>query len=298
MSLAGAYLMAFHACSAFTLDCSDPRNHQVYLAESNDGLTWNVVPGWQPFPGSVPDVIRRGETVYVYTGPSFVRLHLQTGIADTPATISLRTSDGEPAAVLPTDVSLILDEQGRLVLFFLYGTLGSDPAMCAPGEATCMKHIGSATEVEGTDGAEFILDEGDRLSVSVGAGTPFQSVSDPDVSTDGREVYLLLSHGSWMTVWTSPELRGEYRQLNVPPMGFLTTGSGGVGASHFDTPSASIWLFSHVHQQVGVVIRRAAVKDLTRQLEEADWTTVLTGEGLGLGQGVNVESPGFAVNQP
>jgi hypothetical protein len=75
-------------------------------------------------------------------------------------------------------------------------------------------------------------------------------------------------------------------------------GSGGVGAAHFDALSSSIWLFSHVHQQVGMVIRRATVKDLTRQLEEPDWTTVLTGEGLGLGQGVNVESPGFALNQP
>jgi len=298
VSLGGAYLMAFHACDAFTLNCSDPRNHQVYLAESNDGLTWNLAAGWQPFPGSVPDVIRRGDTVYIYTGPSIVRLHLQDGTADAPATISLRTADGATADVLPTDVSLIVDDQGHLVIFFLYGTMGSDPAMCAPGEATCVKRIGSATEVEGTDGAEFVLDEGDRLSVSIGAGTPFQSVSDPDISTDGRDAYLLLSHGPWMTVWTSTDLRGSYRQLNVPPMGFLTAGSGGVGASHFDASSGTIWLYSHIHQQVGMVIRRATVKDFARQLEEPDWTTVLTGESLGLGQGVNVESPGVAVNRP
>lgn len=217
---------------------------------------------------------------------------------DDPTTISLQTSDGETAAGLPTDVSLIVDDQGRLVLFSLHGTLGSDPAMCAPAEATCTKHIASATEVEGTDGAEFILDEGDRLSVSVGTGTPFQSISDPDVSTDGREVYPLLSHGSWMAVRTSPALRGSYRQLDVPPMGFPTAGSGGVGARHFGTPSTSIWLFPHVHQQVGMVIRRAAVRDLTRQLEEGDWTTVLAGEGRGLGQGMNAESAGFAVNRP
>jgi hypothetical protein len=47
-----------------------------------------------------------------------------------------------------------------------------------------------------------------------------------------------------------------------------------------------------------MTIRRATVKDLTRQLEDLDWTTVLAGEGLGLGQGVHVESPGFALNQP
>jgi hypothetical protein len=81
-------------------------------------------------------------------------------------------------------------------------------------------------------------------------------------------------------------------------MGFLTAGSGGVGAAHFDAPSSSTWLFSHVYQQVGMTIRRATVKDLTRQLEDLDWTTVLAGEGLGLGQGVHVESLGFALNQP
>jgi hypothetical protein len=188
--------MAFHARNAFALDCNDPRNHRVYLAKSSDDLTSNLVAGWQPFPGSVPDVIRRGDTVYVYTGLSIVRLHLESGTVDTPATISLQTPDGKPADVLPTDVSLIIDEQARPVLFILYGAMGSDPAMCAPGEATCAKRIGSATEVEGTDGAEFVLDDGDRLSVSVGAGTPLQSVSDPDILTDGRDMYLLLSHGS------------------------------------------------------------------------------------------------------
>ena len=81
-------------------------------------------------------------------------------------------------------------------------------------------------------------------------------------------------------------------------MGFLTARSGGVGAAYFDAPPSRIWLFSHVHQQVGMVIRRAAVKNLTRQMEEADWATVLTGDAIGLGQGVNVESRGFALNQP
>jgi hypothetical protein len=83
------------------------------------------------------------------------------------------------------------------------------------------------------------------LSLSIGAGTPFQSVSDPDLLTDGRDMLLLLSHGSWMTVWTSLDLRGTCRQMNVPPMGFLAAGSGGAG--YFDS-SSSFWLCAHVHR--------------------------------------------------
>jgi hypothetical protein len=290
VSLGGAYLIAFHACSAFTLDCNDSRNHRVYPAESSDGVTWNLVAGWRPLAGSVRDVIRRGDTVYVYTSPTPARPHLASGTEDAPVCISLRTANGQPADIRLIDVSLILGDQGRLLLFFLRGTLGSDPAMCAPGRATCTKRIGSATEVEGTDAAEFVLDDGDRLSLSIGAGTPIQSVSDPDLLTDGRDMLLLSSHGSWMTVWTSLDLRGTCRQMNVPPMGFLAAGSGGAGADYFDS-SSSFWLCAHGHRQVEVVIRRAELQYPTRQFEEPDWAIILTGESLGLGQGVNVESP-------
>jgi hypothetical protein len=293
-----SYLLAFHACSAFTADCSDPRQHRVYLAQSDDGVAWDLLPGWQPFQGSVPDVVRRGNVVYVYTGPTLVRLDLSTGQQSTPQSVQIRTSDGGSADVMPTDVSLVLDDEGRLVLFFLFGSPGSDPAMCPPGEAACTKRIGSATESEGSDGAAFVLDNGDRLSVSIGAGTPFQSASDPDAWSDGRDYYLLLSHGPWMTLWMSDRLHGEYRQLDVPPMGFLSAGSGGVGAGFFEPHTGAPWIYAHIRQQVGMVIRRAAPKDLSRQLEESDWMTVLTGDGLGFEPGTNVESPGFAVNQP
>jgi len=292
------YLLAFHACSGFTANCADPRQHRVYLAQSDDGLAWNLVPGWQPFQGSVPDVVRRGNMLYVYTGPTLVRLDLSTGQQSAPQSVQIRASDGGSTEVMPTDVTLVVDEDGRLVLFFLFGSPGSDPAMCPPGEATCAKRIGSATEVEGSDGGSFALDDGERLGVSIGAGTPFQSASDPDAWSDGRDHYLLLSHGPWMTLWTSDSLRGEYRQLNVPPMGFLSAGTGGVGAGFFEPQTGAPWIYAHARQQVGMVIRRATPKDLTQQLEESDWTTVLTGDSLGFEPGTNVESPGFAINQP
>lgn len=66
LEINGKYLMAFHACDTAADNCRDPRNHRVYLAQSDDGTQWSIVPGWTPHGGSVPDVIRRGETLYIY----------------------------------------------------------------------------------------------------------------------------------------------------------------------------------------------------------------------------------------
>ena len=294
------YLMAFHACDSFKTDCRDPRNHQVYLAGSEDAKSWRLIPGWVPFQGSVPDVIRRGETLYVYTGPWLVRYHFDTGLLDEPVQVKISSGEGMDSTepIMLTDVSLIRDEQDRLVMFFLFGEMGSDPAMCAPGEATCVKHIGSASEVEGSDGGEFIIHEGDRIHAEIGEGKTFMSLSDPDIFTDGRDFFLLLSHGTWISVWTSMELHGTYQKLEVSPMGFLSTGSGGVASGYFHPEKGRYWIFSNVHLDEGMVIRFAETKDLTNELGEGAWSKVITGEGIGLGPGFNVESPGFTINEP
>jgi hypothetical protein len=294
------YLMAFHACDSFNVDCHDHRNHQVYLAGADDVKTWSLIPGWMPFQGSVPDVIRRGDTLYVYTGPWLVRYHFDTGLLDEPVQVEVTPGEGmDPSeSIMLTDVSLIQDGQGRLVMFFLFGKMGSDPAMCGPGEAICVKRIGSATEVEGSDGGSFVVNAGERINAEIGEGKPFMSLSDPDIFTDGENFYLLLSHGTWTSVWRSLDLHGNYQKMEVPPMGFLTTGSGGVASGHYHPEERRYWIFANVHLEVGMVIRFAETKDLARQLEEGAWTNILTGEKIGLGPGYNVESPGFTVNEP
>jgi hypothetical protein len=294
------YLMAFHACDSFNIDCHDPRNHQVYLAGADDVETWSLIPGWAPFQGSVPDVIRRGDTLYVYTGPWLVRYYFDTGLLDQPVQVEISPGEGmDPNEnVLPTDVSLIRDDQDRLVMFFLFGKMGSDPAMCGPGEASCTKNIGSAIEVEGSNGGSFIVQPGERISAEIGEGKGFMSLSDPDIFTDGQDFYLLLSHGSWTSVWSSMELHGDYQKIDVTPMGFLTTGSGGVASGYYHPEEERYWIFSNAHLDEGMVIRFAATKDLSRELDDRAWTTILSGEILGLGPGFNVESPGFTVNEP
>jgi hypothetical protein len=43
--------------------------------------------------------------------------------------------------IMQTDVSLIRNEQDRLLVFFLLGKMESDPAMCAPEESTCVLRV-------------------------------------------------------------------------------------------------------------------------------------------------------------
>ncbi len=293
LEITGKYLMAFHACDTASTECRDPRNHQVYLAQSNDGAQWRLVPGWTPYTGSVPDVIRRRNTIYIYTPGNLVRYHLDTGVLEGPVAVTVSGVE------MFVDPSVFVDGQGRLVLFFLYGQMGGDPAGCLPQETTCKKRFGSATEVEGSDGASFTLDKGDRATVTLVASSEIRSASDPDIFFDGTQYILYISHGASISVWTSATLRGTYARVASLPGGLLSQGSGGIPAGYFAPLSGQYWTFAHVPRGgAATKIYRAVHSGFSRPLGEADWIAILSGEALGLGSAVNVESPGFAVNAP
>ena len=286
------FLMAFHACdSAGGTECHDPRNHMVYLAESDDGVDWSIIPGWEPYRGSVPDVIRRGETLYIYTPGQMVRYHLESGTIDAPIQVQIPGLEGGYV-----DPSMIIDDDGRLVLFFLFGQLGMDPAGCSAEETSCVRQIGSATEVDGSDGAEFALDNGQRASMTLDSSSQFKSFSDPDIFFDVSQYVLYISHGPSTSVWVSTDLHGEYVIEPSLPQGMLTQNTGGVPAGHFDTANGQYWTYAHVNQGGQTVIRRALHTSISQQLNDGNFTTVLSGESVGLGANFTVASPGFAVN--
>ncbi|MBI4456704.1 MAG: transposase [Acidobacteria bacterium] len=283
----GVYVMSFHACDTATANCMDPRNHRVYLAQSNDGAAWSIIPRWTPFSGSVPDVIRRGSALYIYTaGKGVARYHLDTNTLEAPIQV---TVTGVPSGFV--DPSLILDDQGRLVLFFLYGRGEGDPAGCPAGQSTCANRFGSATEVVGSDGTQFTLDPGDRATVALNSAGPVKSASDPDIFFDGRQYVLYTSHGPSVWVWTLADLRGTYAKVAD-----LSNDTGGVPSGYYDATTSRYWTYTHVTRSGVSVIRRAVHADFSRTLTESDWTTVMTGSGLGLTATTSVESPGFAVN--
>ncbi len=284
-SITGTYLLSFLACDTGASDCANPDNHRVYLAQSNDGANWSLVPGWTTYAGSVPDVIRRGNTLYVYT-PGYVRRYrFATDTWEDPVPVTLTDPDADSFV----DPSLYVDDQGRLVLFYLLGVFGQDPAGCASGESTCVKHFHSATEVAGSDGAQFVAEPGDRSQVTVNAPA---TASDPDIFYDGSRYVLYISRGSSIQVYTSPTLHGSYTVTTGLPGGYLTL-DGGVGSGYFDSATGHYWTYVHTNQGV---IRRAVHASLGTQLAGGDFTTVLSGSGIGLGASYWVGSQGFAVN--
>lgn len=286
------YLMTFHACDTASVgDCHDPRNHIVYLAQSADGINWELVPGWEPYGGSVPDVIRRGETLYIYTPGQLMRYYLNSGTMDGPHQVRV---NGLQAGFV--DPSLILDKNGNLVLFFLYGQQGMDPAGCAEGESSCLRAIGSATEVPGSDGEEFILDEGQRAAMTIDPSSHIKTFSDPDIFFDGGQYVLYVSYGASTSVWVSKELRGEFFLEQALPQGLLTNGTGGVPSGHFDPGSSQYWTYTHIDLNGKSVIRGARHTNLTQPLNESDFTPIISGESIGLGANVSVASPGFTLN--
>ena len=141
------YLMSFHTCLPGVSDCNNPNNHIVQLAQSADGSNWSLVGGWQSYKGSVPDVFRRGNTLYVFSTSGLMRVDMTTGATTTTA-VTLNSGSY-------VDPSLAQLSDGRLILFFLPGIPGQDPASCAAGQASCVREIKTAVEVAGRDATRF-----------------------------------------------------------------------------------------------------------------------------------------------
>ncbi len=282
------YLMAFHACDTAQSPCDTPSTHQVYLAQSADGVSWALVPGWRPFSGSVPEIIRRGDTLYIYTPGAVTRYHFDTGVLE--ATRQVAVEDFPEGFV---DPALVLNEQGQLVLFFVPGVIGGDPGGCN-GEPQCERTVRSAVEVEGSDGTRFQPVEGARVTLTVGEGQAFRSLSDPDVFFDGRRMVLLTSHGLSVQAWASPTLHGTYTRLGV-----LSRGLGGVPAGYFDPQTRRYWIYAHYspNLETPTVIRLARVPGLKRALNASDFVTVLSGQSLGLGSTWAVASPAVILSE-
>ncbi len=292
--LDGKYLMAFLACDDDGEACSLPVNHKVYLAVSDNGTDWTVPADWQPYTGSVPDVIERDNKLYIYTPNEVVIIDETTGEVSEPIEVQIDT-DQLPAGFV--DPSPILDDQGRIVLFFLPGSFGAI-GTCPGGETTCTIEFFSATETDARDGIHFTLDEGTRAAVDLDITTAYKTATDPDIFYDGSQYVLYISEGASMAVYTSDTLRGSYTLSAELPGGLITDGTGGVGCAIFDATSGSYWTFAHATVDGLSVIRRAVHADLSTQLAEDDFSTVLTGPAIGLSdtQG-NIASPGVWVRE-
>ena len=287
LSLEKPYLLAFHQCNDQEADCFDPMMHQTRLAHSADGQHWTFFDQIAPFKGSVPDLLYRDDTLFVYALPKLRRFR----IPDKKVDIShFHVSDEKGELVLQVDPSPIVDEKGRIVLFFMVGIAGTDPARCPQGEKRCVKHFRSATEEPGSNGLRFQLDPGIRASVSLSQG---HFASDPDLFQGPDGFYMYLSRGAQVQVLFSQTLRGTYKPLSSLPQGIISQNVGGVPAGYYDPKSGAFWTFITKHKgRHKTEIHMAMHKDFSRPLSSQEFKPVITQRMLG-GESYLAASPGM-----
>ncbi|MBI4277378.1 MAG: hypothetical protein HY660_02880 [Armatimonadetes bacterium] len=307
---AAKYLMAFDACdtSRGANFCRNPRRDTVYLARSNDGRTWSPVPGVDPFPGNVPDLVRRGNTLYVYyltfdrtlTIPEVLnvrRYDMASGALIGESRATIEHSDGTQQAIV--DPSPTIDEQGRIVLFVLVHD-GGNPGSCPAGVSSCAKVFLSATEVAGSDGTRFVVDPGARFEITLSSD---ESATDPDIfkGADGYLLYIFKGSDNNVLAASSGSLRGTFALIPGLPGGVLATGEGGIQSGHYDQATGQYWLYVHTRPPGPgdiAIIRRAVHDAVNTPVPAGAFETVIAGATFpGLRASFTVESPGFTVNE-
>jgi len=258
------YLLSFHTCPVNEKACGNPINHRVRLAGSEDGASWSLLEWVEPFSGSVPDVLVRDGILYLYSLPELRRIDLATQEVLPGSELTFRSED----TVFHADPSMILDEDGRIVMFFLEGSKGTDPASCP--ETPCTKRILSATEEAGSLGSVFTVDEGARLELEITEEGPAR-VSDPDIFVDTAGYTMLISRGQSVRVYHSAELRGTFEAVAKD---HLTPGTGGVPAA--DRVEGQYWLYVSVDKDGGSSseIQWAALDDLSQAVPEDTLTPI------------------------
>ena len=283
-SLSGRQVLVYHACDV--PPCADPRSHMVYLATSNGSRRFAVPDDWEAYAGSVPDVVVRDQTVYVYTARELRRGIDRGARWLAPEALEVRTASGE--VFQGVDPSAIV-VGGRLYLYLMEGATGRDPARCAPGEKSCVKRFFVGREVQGSNGARFVLDSAPALEVPI-AGTG-DTASDPDVfDLPGGGFGLLISRGMAIDAYTSTTPTGPWT-----PLGRLVEQGGG-GVPSAVATRHGLWLYVTARDPATGVesIRRARLDDLGEVVDPRRFRTIYPG----VWGRAAVSSPSVALTAP
>jgi len=235
-------------------------------------------------------LIRRDGKIYLYNPQKVRVIDIAAGTMSAASTVSITESNG--SSVQFVDPSPILNSDGLIVLHYLISTgIMGDPAGCTA--YPCTKTFGSAVEVAGSEGTQFIADSGTRVSVTISSATdPAGPIaSDPDLFTHAGGYVLYLSRGNSVQVFEGSSLAGSFSD---PTSGALTLlNVGGVPAGHFD--GTNYWAMTNkapTDNPSAKVIRRAKATTLPG-LSSATYSDWITNETLGLSSDYSVESPGF-----
>ncbi|HLG03912.1 MAG TPA: T9SS type A sorting domain-containing protein [Bacteroidia bacterium] len=278
--------MAFHTCDQ---PCNGPLDHVVQMAESDDGTIWTAVPNFPAYSGSVADPVIRGNKLYIYTPGNVRRYDNSSGTWETnPSQVSVVDTNGNPVQFV--DPSAFIDSSGNIVLFFLNSTgMTGDPAGCPGNIYPCIKYFNSAVEIPSSDGTQFVMQPGNRFTVTLQNGT----ASDPDIFFDGTQYIMYISRGQQTEATYASTLHGTYADFNALPSGIIVQ-QGGIGCGFFDNLSGQYWTYTHTNVSGNTVIRQSVHSGFTSQA--TNYTTVITAALVGLPSTSTAESPGICEN--
>ena len=268
------YLIAFNSCSHE--DCDSPKNHEIFLAGSDDGEEWELIEEFDNgHMGSVPDIVYYNDYIYLFHTSSggdhnYDVLDKCFNIIET-GTASLEGGDEDGWV----DPSLIVDGD-ELVLFYLPGVKGQDPAMCPEEVESCTKEIHSARSSLSTFPLFQLVSETRveaELNTNPDSGA-IRSFSDPDIIQLEDDSYLLyVSSGSNSLVYVGSDLDGSFESPSDDIV-FASERQGGVPSVIQDLSTGDVWLYVHKDNDGNRVIKRA-VSDGITELSSSDFKTVI-----------------------
>jgi FG-GAP-like repeat len=305
-TVTGRFIMSFFAC---TPGSCLPTQDTIYLAQSNDGVNWSLVPGYPTQNGSVPTPVRRGDTLYVYyvnpigSTVSVQKFHYSSGTWDAPVQITLNDPIGYGSLVDPT---AIIDANGKINLAYTsaLANVNYEAGGCPPGQTTCVQHFRLATEDSASDGTSFTSSGPDLVSVPLGGAGQPDHAADPSLFQAGTQFVLTLSlatlsgnsPNSVVTLYTAPSLSGPYTLSSTLPNGVLIPNPAGVGSGYFNNQLQQYWTYVQAAGGLGplTVISRAVKTSLSQQIQISDLTQVMSSTSLGIGSNISLQHPHIA----
>jgi len=281
---AANYLMSFHSCSN---NCSDPTNHTVQLAKSDDGIAWLLVEEFTSFDGSVPDLIYYKNYLYVFVpGEAYKYDACFQKLAKITYTVESDEDDGI------VDPSLYIDGDD-LLLYYLPSVSGSDPASCSTSPCTKEIHSMSADD---TSLETWTQIGGNRVSVTLDKG----GMSDPDIIVlPNGDFAIYTSSGQNTWVFTNDDLEGiftapEGGDLNVDGRSVITSSVGGVPGAI--TVGDEVWIYVTSSNNDQETIKRAVSDNGISEISDEDFSIVVDDSiSTGFSTGTNASSPSVIV---
>ncbi len=264
------YLMTYHVCVTGSLDCNNPQNHKVRLAQSADGAAWSDVAGWTEYQGSVPEIAKRDQTLYI-VALGLTKVDLTSGTATQHKFVVLK-ADGTNAMARDVAFGPELSD-GRLSVVYV-------PPMqeIVSGQP---EPVYFAEEVLGSDGTCFQY----KAQIASTEGQSFH-ITDPDLFFDGVNFILYTSSGPNTHAFASSSIDGSYSYVHQ----VATSSGGGVPSGVLDD-SGQVMTYANNDSGGPIEIYRAVH---ARGAVPSSFTKVISSVAAGA---LSAESPSVIRNE-